>query len=114
MAFKTIRKYSDVTLYRTGILYISSYANAKWFAQHPLVRIEYDADTRTVALTPTSHSGGNTFTATNASRRSRNVSLKALLKQERLTVKGSIFADLEERGGRLCFEIPAEAVEKCA
>ena len=112
MVFETVQKHSDVTLYRTGLLYISRHAVAKYFCASPFALVEYDPDTMTVALTPTNGKPSkHTWTLMETTRGTRTVSLKAVLKRYHVSLCQSIFADLEERDGRLCFQIPREAVK---
>jgi hypothetical protein len=111
MVFRPVNK-STITLYKRGAIYFPAAVYARYFAGHPLVRLEYMPKTRSIRITPTSQSGGDVYALRNQTRGTKGLKLRLLFKRHRIRLTRNVFADLKYRDGRLMFQIPEDAIEE--
>jgi hypothetical protein len=102
----------DVTLNpHSHMLYITRMAMAKHFFQHPLIRVSYAPAMRAIGLTPTAQKGRDTWAVYHKTRGTGELSLRALFRQNQLSLKQPVRADLQQAdNGTLYFVIPEEAI----
>ncbi|RJQ28396.1 hypothetical protein C4565_03775 [Candidatus Parcubacteria bacterium] len=110
MAFKSIG--NDLTLFKSGQLYVSRAAAEQYFQGAPLVRVEYDPEANIVSLSPTSQAGGATRRIWGATRGTQTMAIGMLFRKFHFRLKKNVYANFERQNGRLVFRIPEDAIEK--